>query len=234
MTALISTRESRDTHGVSVDILESTYIRYFEKLGITPLPLSNFHQNPERLFSELSVKLLVLTGGGSIPSKYYDTPHQDFLQKQRDITEAICIRKALAQGIPILGICRGMQHLNALFGGHTSILTHLHALRPIGADHPVLLGRKRTLRVNNFHNHGIFTHNMAPGFSLIALDQENNVVEGFAWGEKKILGLQWHPERAFEDPESLLETTLLIEHFLKNGGIIDESYYIGCRPGDTT
>ncbi len=234
MNALITCRQSIDAHGVPLDVLESTYIEYMEKLDLSPIPASSFRSAPEKQLDAVDCSLLVLTGGGSLPPHHYDRPHNDPLQEKRDETEASLVEGAIARGIPILGICRGMQLLNALFGGRISRLSSLPVSRPLASDHPVLFGKDlHVLFVNNFHNDGIFIKNLAPEFRPVAIDAENALVEGFASTRKKILALQWHPERPFGDPESARTCECLIHNFITNGGVLNESSYIGSRAGNT-
>ena len=234
MIALITCRQSTDAHGFPLEVLESTYIEYLEKLNLRPIPASNFRSSPEKMLDDVACSLLVLTGGGSFPPRYYEQSHNDQLQEKRDETEASLIDGAIARGIPILGICRGMQYLNALLGGTISRLSPLPVPRPVATDHPVLLGKEQlVLFVNNFHNDGIFIHNLAQEFRPVAIDAENAVVEAFASSRNKILALQWHPERPFSNPESARTCDVLIHNFIANGGVLNESYYIGGRTGNT-
>nr|WP_321500616.1 gamma-glutamyl-gamma-aminobutyrate hydrolase family protein [uncultured Dethiosulfovibrio sp.] len=220
MIALLTPREVTDSHGVPTDVIESTYIDFFESLGLDPWAISNFHSEIPALVKKTSVDVVVLTGGGSLPPHYYDSPHDDPLQLKRDRMEERLIDWAIGESIPILGICRGMQHINALFGGKISRLTNLDVPRKIGLDHPVMLSNAKEIYVNNFHNDGILEKSLAKGLDLLALDRENGVVEGFCCNEKKILGLQWHPERSFEKEESARISTELVKMFISDGGVL--------------
>lgn len=71
--------------------------------------------------------------------------------------------------------------------------------------------------VNQYHNDGIMLEDLAPGFTPLAIDQENGVVEAFISGAKKILAIQWHPERPFASREAREKTTTLIREFLEQG-----------------
>ena len=232
MKALITQREAVDQHSVAIDLLESTYVLFFENLGISLRPVSNFHRDKKLIFKD-AYDLAILTGGGYIESKYYDKPHSYQLQTNRDITEKKVISEARSRKIPILAICRAMQLINGLYGGLTTRLDSLRVNREVRVDHPVLLGNEK-IHVNNYHTSGILLTQLASNLIPIALDTENEIVEGFYHKDDRILGIQWHPERDFKNPESYFKSENLITSFIENGGELDEMYYISRRSGNPT
>jgi putative glutamine amidotransferase len=134
---------------------------------------------------------------------------------QRDATTLPLIPKAIAQGVPVLGICRGFQEINVAFGG--SLWQQLHQVpghldhrerkelpleEQYGPAHDVLLepgGLLRRLagsdrvRVNSLHGQGV--RELAPGLTVEARAPDG-VIEAFqVTGAKSFaLALQWHPE----------------------------------------
>jgi gamma-glutamyl-gamma-aminobutyrate hydrolase PuuD len=87
---------------------------------------------------------LILTGGGDMdPARYGETPHPRTgrISAARDEAELAALEAALAAGIPVLGICRGLQVLNVARGG--TLCQHLpadagHTPRPGSfGSHPV-------------------------------------------------------------------------------------------------
>lgn len=216
MRALITQRESVDAHGEALDILEARYTAYFAGLGITVRPVSNFMSDLTPLLEEEPFDGLILTGGGDLPAELYSHPHGGGTQPNRDRTEKQLIEFCLREKRPILGICRGMQYLNGLWGGKISALDNLKAERLIGMDHPVELSGEQWL-VNQYHNDGIFVRNLAEGLEPLAVDVENQVVEAFTAKEARVLGLQWHPERPFAAEEAQQKTAELIRTFFRLG-----------------
>lgn len=140
----------------------------------------------------------------------------------RDATTLPLIRAAIARGLPLLAICRGIQELNVALGGtlHQTVhdvpgrLDHRAGEGPLdvryGPKHEVLLtgrlarllGTER-LTVNSLHGQainrpapGLAVEATAPDGTLEAVRVENAC--GFAYG------VQWHPEWGyFEDAASL-------------------------------
>lgn len=223
MFGLITQRQNIDQYGFECDSLESTYINYFTSIGVEPLLISNF-QNPN-LFS---AELLILTGGGSVKSEYFNSPHNDYVQDKRDFLEQELFRLATKNNIPILAICRGFQYVNGLLGGKITRPEKLHAQRPIREDHEVQM-KAGIIQVNNFHNDVIFENDLAKNLFVVAKDEPNSIIEAFYSKDLKILGLQWHPERAFVDDKSKKYSAEIILNFIQNKGVLDESYYFSCR-----
>lgn len=213
--ALITQREGVNQYGDPTDILESAYIRFYELLGFIPKPVSNHTKNFERLFDD-KVDLLIVVGGGSLPVECYDREHHDELQPHRDATERKLIFYCVEHGIPIIATCRGMQYINVLFGGKLRYHPELPVERPRGRDHKVWLTKEnREISINNYHADVIFKDDLAPCFEPVAIDPENNVIEAYTSEEKKILALQWHPERKFDTPEGLEETRKIVGAFIQ-------------------
>lgn len=142
----------------------------------------------------------------------------------RDETTLPLIPKAVAAGVPVLGICRGFQEMNVAFGG--TLWQKLHevpghmdhredATRSLdeqyGPAHDVLLepgGLLRGLadtdriRVNSLHGQGV--RDLGPGLAVEARAPDG-VIEAFRVEQARsfALALQWHPEwRVMSNPFS--------------------------------
>ena len=134
----------------------------------------------------------------------------------RDNTALPLIREALARGMPILAICRGIQELNVAMGGTLHQRVHLldgredHRGRgPTKADDYVprheiklegrlatLFGAARTV-VNSVHGQAI--DRLAPGLVIEALAPDGTIEAVRAQGQTFVLGVQWHPEWQYAD-----------------------------------
>lgn len=215
MIALITQREQKDSHGTSIDVMESDYIRFFEALDVKVWAVSNFTRDVEALFDTMKVDFVILTGGGSVPNEYYAHVADEPQQENRDRVEKALLEECMKREIPVLGICRGMQFINGYFGGKVEKLSDLLIPRPNGKDHAVYSEfLQKNIMVNNFHNDGVMRDGLAYGMNPFAIDSDNGVVEAFCSEEEKILALQWHPERRFESEEAKEESRRIIMDFI--------------------
>lgn len=214
MRALITQREALDGYGELTDVLEERYVTYFVQMGVKVYPVSNFLPCPEGLLPDAD--MLILTGGGSLPAQFYRERRPAGEQPHRDETERRLIAQFRELKKPILAICRGMQYINALWGGKISRLDHLAVERPVRVDHPVEVAGETWL-VNQYHNDGILLEDLAEGLEPLAIDRENGVAEAFTVPGERILALQWHPERPFADKQTQERTADMIRTFLGLG-----------------
>jgi len=133
----------------------------------------------------------------------------------RDATTLPLIRKAVAAGIPVLGICRGFQEMNVAFGGtlHQKVheiegrLDHREDTKleldvQYGPAHEVILEPQGLLhslagidriRVNSLHAQGI--ERLGEGLCIEARAPDG-LVESFRVERSKsfAVAVQWHPE----------------------------------------
>ncbi len=174
---------------------------------------------PERLsvrhaWSGEPLDALVIGGGDDISPEHYgaDINERVRLDPERDQLEIDWIKKALARGIPLLGICRGAQLINVVFGGslhedirhlrkHTYNRPGLLPTKQVRLDpssHLAALCRKNHLRVNSLHHQAI----KVPGEGLQVVGQDlDDLVQAIESSEgKPIIGVQWHPEYLFYLP----------------------------------
>lgn len=171
---------------------------------------------------------LLLPGGGDIdPALYGEENEGSFnIDRPRDIQEIELIRQFSVTRRPILGICKGIQILNAAFGGTIdqdieTKAAHRWEERTGDKVHKVLAPEDSFLYpiygeeffVTSAHHQAV--KRAAAGFS-IAAKAEDDVIEALENREKKIFAVQWHPERmAFR--KSRLDTVdgrYLFEFFL--------------------
>jgi putative glutamine amidotransferase len=142
----------------------------------------------------------------------------------RDATTLPLIRKAVASGVPVLGICRGFQEINVAFGGtlHQKVHevegrhdhredTSLELDVQYGPAHEVVLERGGSLQaltgqdriqVNSLHSQGV--DRLGPGLAVEARALDG-LIEAFRVEHAKAfaLAVQWHPEwKAMSNPFS--------------------------------
>jgi putative glutamine amidotransferase len=168
------------------------YIDFFESLGFIIHLVPNNSDNIKKYFIS-TVDLLVLTGGNNInPNLYNNSCDLQDVYKKRDNAEKEMVVLALKNDIPILGICRGFHFLNIYFGGTLShnIKNHVNEHHFINSNMPFLHNKE----TNSYHNQAIKTSDLAKNLTIFA-KSEDDIVEGFMDIEKKVLAVQWHPER---------------------------------------
>jgi putative glutamine amidotransferase len=168
---------------------------------------------------------VVLPGGNDLDLRPFGIsvvhPREEHPPAEQDAADVTVARAALAAGLPILAICRGMQVLNVIMGGtihqHFDETTVVHAGQPHQFD--VLPGtRLRDLvgsdRISGYSSHHQACDRLADGLVLSAV-ADDRVIEGFESADGRILGLQWHPEvDAADDPLQQLPFTWLVEQAL--------------------
>lgn len=149
------------------------------------------------------VQGLVLWGGGDVhPEAYGQKANPDFpligVDRERDKLEIALAREAIKHGVPVLGICRGMQIINVALSGtlwqdweearknpHKETHT-ITALWPLAEHLP-------SLTVNSTHHQSIKT--LGSGLTTVA--HHDGTIE--AIHRPGVLGVQWHPESLMLD-----------------------------------
>lgn len=195
MRAMVTQRESVGPHGNLIDSLEREYVDLLADRGFEVFPVSNFAGNVKELYRVVEPKLVLLTGGGAVQLSAYAYPIQTAHQVERDGVEDGLISLAINDGVPVVGICRGMQKLNAYFGGKIRSFEECPFPRIIREPHPVELVDGERFIVNNFHVNGVFPDTLGEGLEAVALDPDNGTVEAMQHANYGVFAVQWHPER---------------------------------------
>lgn len=158
---------------------------------------------------------IVFSGGGDPnPLLFGEEPVVQLhgITPERDLQELKLVRMAYDRQIPMLGICKGIQMINAALGG--TLYQDIHSQKDGGVwvkhsqdedrrfpshtvkvENGTLLHKlfgKDTLQVNSFHHQAC--KDIAPCLRLSAISPDG-IVEAIESNEyKSILGVQWHPE----------------------------------------
>jgi putative glutamine amidotransferase len=201
-------------HGLPGVKLNAQYIASVEGPGGATLLLTPAHDlaSVEQIVGVAHG--LMLTGGEDVdPARYGQSPHPTVtsVNPARDAVELAALAAAVRRGIPVLGICRGMQVLNVGLGGtliqdipsqRKGGLLHEqsapvdkewhHATVEEGSGLAAIFGT-RALFINSFHHQAVDI--LGDGLRASAW-AEDGVVEGVeGTGDTWICGVQWHPER---------------------------------------
>lgn len=164
---------------------------------------------------------VVLSGGLDVnPARYgeRETHPSVEVDAQRDATDFAAFEKARREGLPVLGICRGLQVVNVALGGtlHQDIpserpseITHeVPGKHPERRDHDVAVKqgtllseivRTSEIPVNSRHHQAV--EKLAPGLRVSAVAPDG-LIEAFETREPWLVAVQWHPENLRNDPVS--------------------------------
>ena len=193
--------------------LAEGYYQSVLKAGGIPFIIPPFYET-DRL-GELLDRLdgIIFSGGGDInPLLLGEEPIKELhsITPERDLQELLLARLAYDRQIPMLGICKGIQIINAALGGtnYQDIHTQMEGIRikhsqdqdrrypshqvsiTDGSILAKLFGTE--LAVNSFHHQACKT--AAPCLTVTAMSTDG-VIEAVESNEfKSILGVQWHPE----------------------------------------
>ena len=190
------------SYGERRDCLDQRWSDLALNLNYLPVALPNITPDKvEALVDAMGLDAIIFSGGNNIES--IDLFAAD-AAPERDEFESELLRLALIKGIPVIGVCRGMQMINLAFGGRaTKISGHV-------ATSHVIYSKTSTYQfpetVNSYHNWGISNDGLANELEMIAIDAEGNI-EAYEHQNAKLLGLMWHPER--EKPFNQLDIQLL-------------------------
>ncbi len=155
--------------------------------------------------------ILIPGGPDADPTLYGEevSPYCGEFNRENDLFDIAILKEAIAQGKPLLAICRGVQMLNIAYGGtlyqdlpteFPGSLTHTGTLYQYDRYHKVTLtyGSKlldiignSEIRTNSSHHQAV--RDVAEGFRVSAV-AEDGVIEAIESLTDTVIGVQWHPE----------------------------------------
>ena len=169
---------------------------------------------------------ILLSGGGDMHPRYYNEepiPENGTPDELRDRYDVALIKSAVEYQLPVLGICRGMQVINTVFGGslyqdinvqyadkqpmchsqneERSVTTQTASVVADSLLYSIV--SCNTLPINSIHHQAV--KRIADGFRAVAF-ADDGICEAIESLYYPILGVQWHPEH-------LSEADAVGEHF---------------------
>ena len=207
------------------------YMKVVEAAGGLPIMLPATEDEEELAEAYALCDGILFTGGHDVdPAIYGATKHPKCGTpcKVREVMEAWLLENCLKDNKPLLGICRGIQFINAYLGGtlyqdlpseYGSNVEH-HMNPPYDTCiHNVTVEQGSLLAeiigagvhgVNSYHHQAI--HELSPQVEAMATS-EDGLVEAIAVKHHRFaIGVQWHPEFSYEKQE---ESLLLVQAFVK-------------------
>ena len=193
------------------------HLEGIREAGGTPVifPLTEDREELEQLCSLCNGFLI--TGGQDVdPAIYRETPIPQMgeICTVLDQMERQVLEYAIKEDKAVLGICRGIQYLNAMLGGslyqdlnvqHPSKTEHhmeppydrvIHQVQIIDGSPLHQLLQVTELGVNSYHHQAVKT--LAPSLTVMA-ESEDGLVEAVYMPEKTyVWAVQWHPELSYQ------------------------------------
>jgi putative glutamine amidotransferase len=158
---------------------------------------------------------LLLPGGGDFSPSFFggsdDDPRLGRLDPRRDEFEFSLAHEADRRGMPLLGICKGMQWMAVIRGGtlHIDLQSDcpgaqdhqcrtppasaaVHEVLLEAGSHVERLAGVSRLAVNSRHHQAVAEPGHRVKAAAVALD---GVIEAIEWADRPFaIGVQWHPE----------------------------------------
>ncbi|MBS1676479.1 MAG: gamma-glutamyl-gamma-aminobutyrate hydrolase family protein [Actinobacteria bacterium] len=195
-------------------LVAGTYLDCVRRAGGLPLMLAPEPLGESDVESLIArVDGLLLIGGADLDPACYGeaaTARTEATFPLRDEFELALVRAAFAADLPLLGICRGLQIMNAATGG----TLHQHLTDAGFAEHRALPGSlgEPTMHalavepgplpaaaapvpgmVNSHHHQGV--DRVGADGEVVARSLPDQLVEAVRWPRQRYaLGVQWHPE----------------------------------------
>jgi putative glutamine amidotransferase len=167
------------SYGERRDCLDQAWPRFLGACGLVPVALPNVVDAALGLCESLDLAGIVLTGGNDLAALGGDAP-------ERDAAEGAVLDHAERRGLPVIGVCRGMQLIQ-----HRATVPlqrvqgHVAPCQTVRIDGAVR-------EVNSYHNFAAFE--TRPPLAVWAV-AEDGAVEAVRHESRPVTGIMWHPER---------------------------------------
>lgn len=167
-----------DAFGERRTALDMRWPTFLARCGLAAVPLPNDPGLAVSLAEAVPLAGLVLSGGEDLAAYGGSAP-------ERDATERALLAWALHGGLPVLGVCRGMQLIADHFGAELcQVAGH------VAARHQVQVGQVSRM-VTCYHR---WAARELPD-ALVATARRGEVVEALRLRTANVHAIMWHPER---------------------------------------
>jgi len=188
------------------ETLDVKWGEFFSALGVLPIILP-LEVNAIDYFNEIGIDGVVFTGGNNL-----SLVSGNELDSRRDEFENSIIKYCVSNGIPLMGICRGMQVIANYY--HANILP---VENHVGNRHKLIISSESRMEnilaeikdVNSYHDYGI--KETPKEFVQSAYCEADGTVEAMESDNLKIYCQMWHPER--ERPINEMDLKLFRKFF---------------------
>ncbi|WP_226343789.1 gamma-glutamyl-gamma-aminobutyrate hydrolase family protein [Agilicoccus flavus] len=197
-------------------VLPYDYVAHVERAGGVVLVIPPRADMDDELAGAILDRLdgLVIAGGADVdPEVYGQDPHPAVQEArpERDRSELALVRGARRRGLPLLGVCRGMQIMAVEAGG--SLEQHLpdrvghddHSPRPgvFGWHRVDLVEASRIhgllgdhVEAHSYHHQAVVSH---PGYAATGHAADGTLESMEDPDARFAIGVQWHPEPGEDD-----------------------------------
>ena len=215
------------------------YMKVLEECNALPIMLPLTTNQDELREAYALCDGLLLTGGHDVGPYVYGeraTAHCGIPCRDRDEMESILLGLALKDDKPVIGICRGIQFMNAYLGGdlyqdlpteYDSKVEH-HMTPPYDVTiHKVTIIKdsildsifhKDELAVNSYHHQAV--KHVAENAEVMAISEDGLVEAISIKGQSFSIGVQWHPEFSYLTSDDSMK---LVQEFVDACGIKQKS-----------
>jgi putative glutamine amidotransferase len=162
------------------DCLDQAWTKFLAACGLLPVLLPNVTEAALALCEVAGIAGLVLTGGNDLAVLGGDAP-------ERDAVENALLDWAERRGLPVLGVCRGMQVIQQRFA------IPLRRVEGHVAGRQVIRIDGQPQEVNSYHHFAAL--DSRPPLDVWAV-ADDGVVKAIRHSAQPITGIMWHPERS--------------------------------------
>ncbi len=213
--------------GISED-----YVIAISKASALPITIPTFKANQKDIDEYIDlIDMLILSGGEDISPDFYNEdrlPKLGRTNRLRDKHEIALLKKAIDKNIPVIGICRGMQLINSVFGGSLyqdlsycpfPTIEHIQKERPEVGTQIIKFKEESFIKsyfkedtiINSFHHQVI--NKLAKDFIAVA-STKDNIIEAIEHKSLPIYGIQWHPEMMANKDNKIMQG--FFDYLIKN------------------